>query len=76
MRKAIDQDTLEALISTGAMREFRVVRHHGAWALQGRLGASWLPVRSRREPVRAWASLTAVGRFAEAQGIKSLIVEL
>lgn len=35
MRKAIDQDTLEALISTGAMREFRVVRHHGAWALQG-----------------------------------------
>lgn len=35
MRKAIDQDTLEALISTGAMREFRVVRHHSAWALQG-----------------------------------------
>lgn len=36
----------------------------------------WLPVRSRRETVRAWASLTAVGRFAEAQGIKMFGVEL
>ena len=65
MRKAIDQDTLEALISTGAMGEFRVVRHHGAWE----------PGSSRREPVRAWASLPAVGRFAESQGIRSLTVE-
>lgn len=76
MKKAIDQDTLQALVATSAMREFRVVRHHAAWALQGRLGASWLPVRSRREPVRTWASLTALGRFCESQGIREFVVEL
>lgn len=76
MRKAIDQDTLEALVSTRAMHDFRAVRNQSGWSLQGRLGATWLPVRSRREPVRTWASLTAVGRFCEAQGIRSLTVEL
>jgi len=40
MRKAIDQDTLEALISTGAMREFRVVRHHGPCTQQTRASAA------------------------------------
>ncbi len=76
MRKAIDQDTLQALIETQAMREFRAVRKTGGWSIQGRIGAIWLPVRSRREPVRIWASLTAVGRFCESQGIRSLVVEL
>lgn len=76
MRKAIDQDTLSALIETGAMREFRAVRKADGWSIQGRIGVSWLPVRSRREPVRVWASLTAIGRFCEAQGISSLNVEL
>jgi hypothetical protein len=76
MRKAIDQDTLEALITTGAMREVRVVRHGSSWSVQGRLGATWLPIRSRREPVRTWASLTAIGRFCESQGIRSFIVEM
>jgi hypothetical protein len=76
MRKAIDQDTLEALISTGAMREVKAVRHSDAWSLQGRLGATWLPVRSRRENVRTWASLTAIGRFCENQGIRNFIVEM
>lgn len=76
MRKAIDQDTLSALIETQAMREFRAVRKGDGWSLQGRIGASWLPVRSRREPVRLWASLTAIGRFCESQGIRNLNVEL
>lgn len=76
MRKAIDQDTLAALISTAAMRDFRAVRYEKGWSLQGRLGAAWLPVRSRREPIRTWASLTAIGRFAEAQGIRGFTVEL
>lgn len=76
MKKAIDQDTLAALVTTGAMREFRAVRSQDGWSLQGRIGASWLPVRSRREPIRRWASLTAVGRFAEGQGIRSFNVEL
>ncbi len=76
MRKAIDQDTLAALVETQAMREFRVVRKGDAWSLEGRIGSTWLPVRSRREPVRLWASLTAIGRFCESQGIRSLVVEL
>lgn len=76
MRKAIDQDTLAALVETQAMREFRATRKGDGWSLQGRIGASWLPIRSRREPVRIWASLTAVGRFCESQGISSLTVEL
>ncbi|ERL01218.1 hypothetical protein O999_23370 [Pseudomonas putida LF54] len=76
MRKAIEQDTLAALLETGAAREFRVLRDSDAWRLELRLGARWLPIRSRREPVRYWRSLTAVGRFCEGIGIKVLTVEL
>jgi len=76
MKKAIQQDTLEALISAQALREIRAVRVGQGWGLQGRLGASWLPVRSRREPVRVWASLTAVERFCNNVGIRQLTVEL
>ncbi|MNF54175.1 hypothetical protein D3C84_355980 [compost metagenome] len=76
MKKAFDKDTLEALVSASALRECRAVRVDGGWALQARLGASWRPVRSRREPIRVWASLTAVGRFCESVGIRQLLVEL
>ena len=75
MKKAIQQDTLEALISDQALREMRAGRVEGGWSLQGRIAASWRPVRSRREPVRIWASLTAIGSFCERIGIKSLVVE-
>jgi hypothetical protein len=53
-----------------------VLREGGAWRLELRLGAKWLPVRSRREPIRYWRSLTAVGRFCEMVGITVLTVEL
>lgn len=76
MKKAIAQDTLQALVETGAAREFRVLREGEAWRLELRIGVKWLPVRSRREPVRHWRSLTAVGRFCEGVGIKALTVEL
>jgi len=76
MKRAIEQETLQALVETGAPREFRVLREGEAWRLELRLGAKWLPVRSRRESVRVWRSLTAVGRFCEGLGIKSLTVEL
>jgi hypothetical protein len=33
-------------------------------------------VRSRRESLRAWASLTAVGRFADSVGLSGFSVEL
>lgn len=76
MKRAIQQDTLEALVSDQALRELRAIRVDGGWSLQGRLGLSWRPVRSRREPVRVWASLTALERFCTAIGIKQLLVEL
>ncbi|MFL6968649.1 hypothetical protein ACJ6X8_20670, partial [Pseudomonas alvandae] len=63
MKRAIEQDTLQALVETGAAREFRVLREGEAWRLELRLGIKWLPVRSRHEPVRHWRSLTAVGRW-------------
>ena len=76
MKKSIQQETLEALVSDQALRELRAVRMDGGWSLQGRLGLSWRPVRSRREPVRIWRSLTALERFCTGLGVKQLIVEL
>lgn len=76
MRQSIDQDTLLALVETGAAREFRALRHGDLWRLEVRLATRWLPIRSRREPVRHWRSLTAIGRFCDMRGIKLLTVEL
>ena len=76
MKTAIQQETLQALVSDSALRELRAVRTDGGGSLQGRIGLSWRPVRSRREPVRIWASLTALERFCVSVGIKQLIVEL
>ncbi|MFJ2550247.1 hypothetical protein ACIOVF_27840 [Pseudomonas sp. NPDC087612] len=78
MKKAVEQDTLAALIESGAAREFRATRGPGGegWSLSTRLGCFWLPVRSRRELIRTWASLTALGRFCEGIGIRSLTVEM
>lgn len=76
MKRAVEQETLQALVETGAARKFRVLREGEAWRLELRLGVTWLPARSRREPVRLWRSLTAVGRFCAGVGIKVLTVEL
>jgi hypothetical protein len=78
MRKAIDEDTLRALIETAAVREIQVVRGPQGlgFSLSARLGGRWLPVRSKREPLRVWASLTAVERFCVRAGIKRFEVEL
>ena len=76
MKRAIEQETLQALVETDSAREFRVLREGEHWRLELRLGVKWLPVRSRREPIRHWRSLTAVGRFCEGVGIKLLMVEL
>ncbi|SFL53661.1 hypothetical protein [Azotobacter beijerinckii] len=78
MKKAIDQDTLQALIESGSAREFlaRRTADGKAWTFCVRLGITWLPVRSRREPLRRWASLTAVERFAAGLGVRSFLVEL
>jgi hypothetical protein len=69
MKRAIEQETMQTLVETGAAREFRVLREVEYWRQELRLGVNWLPVRSRREPVRHWRSLTAVGRFCAGVGI-------
>lgn len=80
--QAIQSDTLKALVSQHAVREAlvgRIAGHNSKWTLSIRLGgptARLLPVRSRREPLRTWSSLTAVGRFAGAVGLTSFSVEL
>ena len=79
MGAGIQEDALRAMLEGGAVREVLVSRHGEKWGLAIRLGGAgsrWLPLRSRREALRTWSSLTAVGRFADAQGIKGFAVEL
>ena len=40
MKRAIEQETLAALVETGAAREFRVLRDGEAWRLELRLGST------------------------------------
>ena len=42
MRKAVEQETLQALVETGAAREFRVLHDGENWRLELRLGVKWL----------------------------------
>lgn len=77
----IHEEVLRALVEQHAVRECLVAKVDGAaaWGLSIRLGGSgarWVPVRSRRERLRNWASLTAVGRFAESVGLSGFTVEL
>ncbi|WP_244142453.1 hypothetical protein [Pseudomonas allokribbensis] len=72
---------LRALVEQHAVRECLEAKVDGGldWGLSIRLGssgASWMPVRSRRETLRTWASLTAVGRFADNVGLRGFSVEL
>ena len=79
MRSGIHEDALRVMLEGGAVREVLVSRYGDKWGLAIRLGGAgsrWLPVRSRREALRTWASLTAVGRFAESLGVKVFAVEL
>lgn len=77
--KGLQEETLRAMLEAGVVREVLVSRHDDKWGLAIRLGGAgsrWLPVRSRRAALRTWASLTAVGRFAESLGMKNFSVEL
>ena len=79
MREGIHEDALRVMLEAGAVREVLVSREDEKWGLAIRLGGAgsrWLPIRSRREALRTWASLTAVGRFAESIGVKGFAVEL
>ena len=77
----IHEEVLRAEVEQHAVRECLVARIDGGpdWGLSIRLGGSgarWVPVRSRREPLRTWASLTTVVRFAEGVVIRGFSVEL
>ena len=77
--RGLQEETLRAMLEAGAVREVLVSRQDEKWSVAVRLGCAgsrWLPVRSRREALRTWASLTAVGRFAESAGIRAFQVEL
>lgn len=79
--EGIHEEVLRALVDQHAVRECLVARIDGGpdWSLSIRLGGSgarWVPVRSRRESLRTWASLTAVGRFADSVGLSGFNVEL
>ncbi|MCD5970402.1 hypothetical protein [Pseudomonas quasicaspiana] len=79
MPQGIHEDALRAMVEGGAVRDVLVSRQDDKWTLAIRLGGAgsrWLPVRSRREALRTWASLTAVGRFAESAGIRAFQVEV
>ncbi|WP_122662319.1 hypothetical protein [Pseudomonas viridiflava] len=79
MPQGIHEDALRAMLEGGAVRDVPVSRQDKKWTLAIRLGGAgsrWLPIRSRREAVRTWASLTAVGRFAESAGIRAFQVEV
>lgn len=79
MPQGIQEETLRAMLEGGAVRDVLVSRQEDKWTLAIRLGGAgsrWLPVRSRREALRTWASLTAVGRFADAVGLRGFSVEL
>jgi hypothetical protein len=78
VRQAIHEDALQALIETNSAREYQARRGPGGegWAFYVRLGSHWLPVRSRREPIRVWASPTAIVKFAQGLGVRSLCFEL
>ena len=79
--EGIQDEVLRVLVEQHAVRECLVAKVDGGpdWGLSVRLGGSgakWIPVRSRRERVRTWASLTAVGRFADGIGLRGFTVEL
>ncbi|QJI39386.1 hypothetical protein HKK52_11140 [Pseudomonas sp. ADAK2] len=57
----------------------QIARAHTAddlFRASDRAEGRWVPVRSRRERLRTWASLTAVGRFADSVGLSGFSVEL
>ena len=77
----IHEDALQHMVQQNAVREFVVGRDASRtkWTFSVRLGgpnSRLIPVRSRREAIRTWTSLTAVGRFAEGLGVRGFAVEV
>ncbi|MFJ4443321.1 hypothetical protein ACIPZ8_14660 [Pseudomonas sp. NPDC089422] len=80
--QAIDLSTWRVLASTRQVRDAVAGRHEddrSQWTLGVRIGGptAWLiPVRSKREAVKTWASLETLVKFAEDCGLDGLRIEL
>lgn len=80
MRESITEDALQALIAAGGARDTLVTRGPGGegWQLLVRYagGGHHYPLRSRREPLRVFASLTQLERYVTKIGLREFRVEL
>ncbi len=79
MSEGLHEDVLRVLSATGVVREVVVSRLDEKWRVSIRLSGSssrMLYVRSRREPVRTWASLSAVGTYLECLNLFDFHVQL
>ncbi|MNO75955.1 hypothetical protein D3C76_670180 [compost metagenome] len=80
-RSAYYESELALLVETHAAREFLVQRTEDSdkgqprWVLSVRRGTKWIPVRSKRENPRTWASLDTLQRFTVSVGIPAFQVE-
>lgn len=76
-RSAYLESDLALLVETQAAREFLVQRTEDGqrWQLLVRRGVRWVPVRSKRESPRTWASLDTLERFTQSLGIAAFQVE-
>lgn len=75
MTHGIELKALQVLLQAQAIREARANRQNDLWTLSVRLGAFWHPIRTRRDPIRTWSNLSALGKFCDTAGIKTLCVE-
>ena len=80
-RSVYTEKELALLVEAQAAREFLVRRAEGGteerqrWVLLVRRGTKWIPVRSKRENPRTWASLDTLERFTREVGIPAFTVE-
>ena len=61
----IPGETLKYLINAGSVRALKAVQSQadGKWCLVAQVGMDEITVRSKREPVRTWASIDSIARY-------------
>ena len=80
-RSAYYEGELALLVETQAARDFLARRAADSakgkprWVLLARRGTNLVPVRSKRENPRTWASLDTLERFTVSVGIPAFTVE-
>ncbi|MEZ0197352.1 hypothetical protein AB9U01_25195 [Pseudomonas qingdaonensis] len=76
-RSAYTEKELQLLVESQAVREVVVMRTDDGerWQLQARRGSRLIPIRSKRENPRTWASLDTLENFTRSIGIPSFHVE-